>query len=1158
MNGARFFFPIFLFLSVVVTRLHAQSENCKWVKTDGLEKGVYLDSLSIVPESILVKDAEGNHLTFSYGLTSGIFVMDDVVIGLLDSVYICYSLFLYDFRSVYSHRTLERDYDSAALFKQKKTKIAHSLDFREEIFPTPRLNKSGNLTRGISFGNKQHVFVNSSLNLQMEGELADNLYIRASIIDQQIPFQPEGNTMHLQDFDKVLIELYNDNIKFEAGDIVLQQRRSDFLRYYKNVQGLQFTSQYNIGHTWKATSHAAISIAKGKFASTELPIIEGVLGPYRIRGPQNERFIIVMADSERVFLDNRMLKRGYNYDYVIDYNQGEITFTANILITKYSRVRVDYEYAERNFTRSILTATHTQESNQASFYFNYYREQDNRDKPLFFEYSDDQIRLLSSVGDHISAALVDKVDSTAFDPKRIMYAKRKNSSPERGVEIFYEYSTDPDEAFFMPSFMDVGQGYGDYIRKQQLANGIQYEFVQPINGHKQGRFSIHSPLPAPNKKQMVTSGGDVKLGLHEEVYTEMAVSDNDINLYSDLDNDNNIGYALKVGIRSQKRQVSWLQGYMIQSMAELEYNSSNFSFIDRARYIEFDRDWNLDDTVLTVPTSDHLFSAQLEAHKNSGNLISYRVNLRNRGGILRGHQQLGRYNQQLTKRIFLINDIFTLKNDVRNLHADWFRYNGNVEYRSKILVPGYRLLLDRNKVSHVESDSVVSSANNFKEHQVYLISNDTLTYSFFAKASWREDQLPVIGEMLPYTKAFTAHYGINKKMGNHDIKGTFLYRKLQYLQIDLPEETTIMGRIDYMGQIINNAIRSELNYAIGNGRELRKEFVYLPVPTGEGTHTWRDDNEDGVQQLNEFYLAINPDEKNFIKIFVPTDDYIQAFNTVFNYRLNTKFPDLWKKESGVRAILQKFSSNTSLNVDKKITSSEFWDRVLPFSKGLGDENLISVRHSVRSSLFFNRSSAKYGFDLSLFDSRSKQLLSGGYEDLIQREWRLNTRINLNPMLNVRFLANIGKRLAASDFLENRNYAIGLKGYGPELSYQPTSTIRATGNYMYTGKLNVTNDEIKELALHHHMGLDVRFAKAIKTTLNLNLNYTYIDYNGQPNTPVGYEMLQALAVGTNFIWNFNWIQKIGQGLQMNMVYEGRNSEGLGKKVHIGRMQVSALF
>src|SRR5690606_11961359 len=181
---------------------------------------------------------------------------------------------------------------------------------------------------------------------------------------------------------------------------------------------------------------------------------------------------------------------------------------------------------------------------------------------------------------------------------------------------------------------------------------------------------------------------------------------------------------------------------------------------------------------------------------------------------------------------------------------------------------------------------------------------------------------------------------------------TFIYRKLTHLSRELPEETTIMGRLEYGSSLFDNNLRSDLNYAIGNGRELRREFVYLPVPTGEGTHTWRDDNADGVQQLNEFYLAVNPEEKNFVKMFVPTDEYILAYSTLFNYRLNAKFPDPWREQKGLRAILQKISNTTSWNVEKKVTAADFISRISPFTKGLRNEDLISARQSFRTNLFF--------------------------------------------------------------------------------------------------------------------------------------------------------------------------------------------------------------
>jgi hypothetical protein len=405
------------------TVVSAQNSVCKWIQIHQISEPFLLDSLSVLEESIKVKDVLENVYPFQYDLNTGnlkILLPPDIQ---QDSLQICYQTFPFALNHTFAKRTLLADYDSTAMFKNKRYQAAPAFDFREELFPSTNLNKSGNLTRGISFGNTQNLFVNSSLNLQMNGQLSENLNIRASITDQNVPFQPEGNTQQVQDFDNILVELYNDKFSLAAGDVVLQQRKSEFLRYYKNVQGAQFTTNYRLSDKWLSSTQAAASVAKGKFASVSLEVTEGTLGPYRIPGPQNESFVIIMANSERVFLDGVLLQRGFNYDYVIDYNQGEISFTPKILITQYTRIRIDFEYSERNYSRSILTANHIQESDKVSFYMNFYREQDNRNRPLFFELSDQEKILLASVGNDLESASVPRVDSVAFDPNRILYRK---------------------------------------------------------------------------------------------------------------------------------------------------------------------------------------------------------------------------------------------------------------------------------------------------------------------------------------------------------------------------------------------------------------------------------------------------------------------------------------------------------------------------------------------------------------------------------------------------------------------------------------------------------------------------------------------------------------------------------------------------------------
>ncbi|WP_057939916.1 hypothetical protein [Algoriphagus resistens] len=1140
-----------------ITSVKAQ-EKCRWVETEVFSSPVIPDSLSLLEETIRITDKNGKSYPFNYELSRNkleVVFENDIK---PDSLLLCYSTFSVRFDQPIARRMLLVDYDSTAQFKDSQIEELPGFDFREELFPTSNLYKSGSLTRGISFGNTQNVFVNSALNLQMEGDIAENLKIRASITDQNVPFQPEGNTQQIQDFDNVLIELYNDDFALAAGDVVLQQRQSEFLRYYKNVQGLQFTSNYKMNENWTASSQAFASIAKGKFASIQLPILEGVLGPYRVSGPNNERFVIIMANSERVFLDGKQLKRGFNEDYVIDYNQAEITFTPKVLITQYSRVRVDFEFAERNYSRSIIGANHSQSNGRVDVYLNYYQEKDNRNRPLFTDFSQEELGLLASVGDSAELARIPRIDSVAFDQNRILYEKITQFDDLGNQLTYYAYSSDPEKAHYELGFSQVGQGLGDYRRSSQLSNGTVYEYVPRSNGQSQGDYSILSQLPLPDSKRMVTAGTRIKLNEHEKIYTEFALSSADQNLFSDLEDEDNQGIGVKVGVQSEGRESSLFKGYIMKGQTEYEYNSTNFNFIDRFRYIEFDRDWGLGQEALQNAAAEQFFRAGIGFEKDALNRFDYLFYMRNRENNLYGTQHSANWNLEVGKRIRVRQEFFRLNSDQDSLRSDWTRYLGDLSFQSKIVVPGYQFSLDQNALKSAESDSVVSTAMNFKQHLVYLRSNDSLSYSFLVDAAWREDKAPFAGQLLNDSRAFTSNFTFRKQWTQHSLSSTFTYRELEYLQQDLISELTTMGKLDYQGSLGKNLIRNEISYAIGNGRELQREFVFLPAPNGEGTHTWRDDNDDGIQQLNEFYLAINPEEKQYIKIFVPTDTYVQAYTSILNYRIQAKFPESWKDTGGLRAFLHKFSNTTSLSVEKKVTSDDFGDRINPLPGGVDREDILSLRQVIRSSVFFNRASATYGFDLTYFDSQFKQLLSGGFEDLIQKDWKLNTRYNFSGQTTLRILAGTGERLSSSDFLDNRNYTISQHQIGPEFSWQPTPYFRTTVMYNFTGKSNTANMEFREKAQLNQVGLDIRFARAVKTTLTGNLKLIQIDYNGVTNSPVGYEMLQALTPGTNVTWNVNWLQKIGEGLQLNLIYEGRNSQGLEQIVHVGRMQVSALF
>lgn len=1144
---------IFIWFCALGAILQAQETTsiCKTITT--WDTPIVLDSLTVLPESLSFFPPEVER-HYQLDLSSNQITIFDRG---WDSVRVCFRTLPYDLHSSRARKTLAI-YDSTALFKDAiRFQQQLALPEKEEVVSTENIYKTGSISRGVSFGNRQDVFVNSTLNLQMEGQLTENVNLRAVITDRNVPFQPEGNTQQIQDFDNVFIELYNDKFMLKGGDVVLESGSSRFLKYYKNVQGAQLNTRYQMGNGFQAETTLAGSVAKGRFASVSIEPLEGVLGPYRVRGPNNERFIIILAGSEKVYIDGELMIRGFDKDYVIDYNLAEITFTNRVLITQFTRIRVDYEFSDQNYSRAIFQAVHEMKNDDSYFNFNYYNEKDNRNQPLAFDLSTEEKRTLASVGDDLNNALTTRADSVNFSPDLILYKKTVYLDPQiGGIEIF-EYSTNSDSAFFDVRFTEVGVGNGNYELRNATANGRIYDFVPPVNGQAQGRFEPVSVLNAPNQKSMVTLAGGVKLNETDEISTEVAFSKNDVNLFSDKDAEDDTGFALHFQHETKDRNLAFAPKYRFSSRLSYEFNSESFSFIDRVRYIEFDRDWSLNRQEFNTLFSENIFNARLQAQKDNFNDLSYELTRRKRGEAVDGFQ----HNFLVKQRWGNIQaqvDGFLMNNDQPLLSSSWNRINTDISYRGNWLIPGIRLRRDRNEVSNALNNEVVRSAMHFDELGFYLKNSDSLNTNYGVTFQRRTDRIPFNGEIRDETFSNTWNFLFNTAIGNtQTIDVVFTYRNLEKLQAASPEEDdrTIMGRIDWVGSFFDRVVQSELSYSLANSRELRREFIFIQVPTGEGTHTWRDDNGDGVQDLSEFYIAVNPDEKNYVKIFVPTDTFEEAFNTLISYRLDVNLPSEWSEASGLKKTLSYFSTVTAWNLNAKITDEDLGTRLWPI--GVSDQDVLGWNENLRSTLFFNRTNARFGADVGLTQRSNKQLLSNGFEERQAEDIRWHARWNVKRglSLDINFLEVL--RQSASNVLSQRNYRVMGTTFNPTLNWQPDSQLRLTAAYNLKDKQDELNEGSTSSARLNEWSIGARYSKAVSTNITANFKFIDIDFEGVETSPVGYELLEALRPGSNMTWNINWQQKLGNGLQLLLRYDGRKS-GDSDTIHLGRVQVTALF
>ena len=224
------------------------------------------------------------------------------------------------------------------------------------------LRKSGSLLRGFTVGSNQELGLNAGFRMQLEGNLAEDVDVVASLTDQNTPIQPEGSTQTLREVDNVFVAITTPVLGATLGDfqVVVDERQGgEFGRFTRKLQGAQGVVQSKeiassgIGGSLSVTGASP----RGKYANNFFQGLEGNQGPYRLTGQNGETLIIVIAGSERVFVNGLPMVRGEVNDYVIDYGSAEITFMSKRLVTSASRITVDFEYSDRKYERTFLSGT---------------------------------------------------------------------------------------------------------------------------------------------------------------------------------------------------------------------------------------------------------------------------------------------------------------------------------------------------------------------------------------------------------------------------------------------------------------------------------------------------------------------------------------------------------------------------------------------------------------------------------------------------------------------------------------------------------------------------------------------------------------------------------------------------------------------------------
>ncbi|MEQ8324114.1 MAG: hypothetical protein RH916_05505 [Vicingaceae bacterium] len=1149
---------------------------------------IVLDSLSLVPGSLELRDASMNLIdTSRYGVryfTSTIFPKENAAL-LVGEVNVYYRTFPFNLSRQYVHKDISLIEIDQSGFQNPFVYQVSAND--EDFFELDGLNKSGSISRGVSLGNNQDLAVNSNLDLQLSGKLTDDVKILAAISDGNIPIQPDGNTQQLQEFDRVFIQLYNDQYKLIAGDYRMRNEASNhFLRYNKSLQGGRVEaliktdengSELEKGKAYYTSFSAAVS--KGKFAINRIPGIEGNQGPYLLRGAENESFIVVISGTEKVYIDGKLLKRGQNYDYIIDYNSAELTFTPNQIITKDKRITVEFQYSDRYYARSLYHLRGGYRDEKMEVEVNYYNEGDNKNQSLDRELSNEDKTVLSAIGDSLGRAIVPNIrfDSSADLSNEILY-KLVYATQPFGPDSFFAYSTDPDSAFWRVGFSYVGPNSGDYVQASSDANGKVFAFVprDPLSGRLNGDYMPVTVIVTPKRKQMLTMGGKYNLSENSSLSFEGAYSSNDINTFSSQQDQDNDGYGFLIKQDNSLPMSNDLNPLKLDLGLMAEYISPQFKEIERFRGVEFYRDWNLQRPIGTDPTGlvsqQDQAGAYLGLSKQGVGRITYSINSYRDVGSYEGinNKINGSFKQQgFTAR--MRGSYLSSKGDV---NTSFFRYNALASQKVWKFRVGLEAEEENSQKLDPNSDTLAPESFRWTWWKAFVESADSSGNSYRLSYVNRYDYLP--DEQFQRLKAasfaedasFELYLQENPK---HQFIGRITYRRLEVLDSSIIQsrsgetiqgkldfatarDESILAKLDYRGLFFNRLVSWQTYYEIGSGLEIKREVVFEgPLDPGQGSYIWNDINDDGIQQKDEFFIAPTPLEGVYNRVFLPTNEFQRAYTNTFNQVIFIKPEVLLSKKRGIAKFAGRFSDRLTYRIDKKSNEENVYN---PFRFNFESDSLLSLNNTWLNTVYFNRLSSAFGLEFNYRENNFRNLFISGKESRSDVSRGLRARWNISKKFTLNTEFEEGRKQAASENFSDRNFDIVSRTLSPEFYFQPGIAFRVGVTYDYSTQEN-SQEYGGQNALSDDFGLELRYNVAQKGSFQMNVNYILIAFEGVKDPAITVEMLNGLQAGRNATWSLLYQRNLGKYLQLSVNYSGRQSEN-SSIVNLGGAQVRAFF
>ncbi|MEO1022621.1 MAG: hypothetical protein AAFW89_08755 [Bacteroidota bacterium] len=1043
-----------------------------------------------------------------------------------------------------------------ALYENKPDSVYQALTSRQSggsVFDDTDLTQNGSLSRGIIVGSNQDFALESGLQFELSGQLTDDLTISASLTDASIPIQPDGTTQNIREFDQVYIRLQSSKTRVEMGDVDVNLNTTEFARLNRRLQGASARTQSDYGDFG-----GSISVARGLFRIQNFQGQDGFQGPYRLTGGQGEEFILVVAATERVYINGQRVTRGADNEYTIDYGLGEITFTSNVLILDETRIVVEYEYIDQNFNRTLITAQAGEQfaDGAVTLGATFIRQADGDELLSQQTLTESDIEVLRNAGDNIESAIVSGARLATEDERNqlVLYARLDTVEQGQTIQIFRHLPGDP-RAVFTVSFSNVGEGQGSYNRIGGAVNGLLYEWV----GTGQGEYEPFRELPAPIEQQMIALNGNARLTQNVEVFGELAASQFDRNRFSSLDDGNNNDLAYIGGIRINQLKTRLGE---VGFSARRRFSGSQFEFFERTRDIEFDRVWNIN---RPFTGEEAINESQLSLTTARGASITSSIGSVQRDGYEGFRQSVGvTTTSEEAVQITYNQDWVQTDDELLTQNGNWFRHLGTVKksvtVQQSTWSPYLSFWQEDRRERNSDTDSLLGVSERFFELGPG-IETQFRTLNVNASVVYRSEDRVLQGKLQDHATAIEQRYAVTFQPSSRlQNQSEVRIRTKEFTDAFVAAGQGVNQQGLFLKSITNyqtktDAWSGQLFYEANTQRQALLQETFIEVSPEIGQYIWDDINEDGVQQLDEFFPELTPNEGTFIRQFLPSDELLPVINLNARFRNEIAPFELFSMLSS-SPVLRGIRIRSNINIQENSTTTRleevyflrlqsfrgsqtiqgriFWEKELDVLNGWGQGDLI---------LLFNQNRG--------LNQRSSETIRSFNQQL-----ELTSRYNLTSRSDVSIRTASAISQSNSNQLQNRNFNIRSFSVEPAYSVTVNRSWRASTSLSITRNTDrVPIEDVTGTILKWATNHQAFLWKKFQTNARLEVRSTNLD--GASSAFGAFELTDGQGEGTNGLWSVSSSYRLSNKIRLTFNYDGRTVQDR-PALHTVKMVVSAIF